>query len=147
MIGGLYGITGQEARGQIFEIYTRHTSTSAASASLTLNFPDIPRDKILYLRNIQCETIPGATQSAINVTVRATTHAGLNFNVAVETFPADADERQTLNWQGDVLLLGPVIASINSVTVIATFSAGVASNFVSGSLQGLVVPRGNAAAF
>jgi len=147
MISGLYGITGQEARGQIFEIYTRHDSDSATSASLTLDFPDIPRDKILYLRNAQCEAAPGLTQAATRCTIRGTTHAGLNFNIAVLSFAAVADLGRQLNWQGDVLLLGPVISSINSVTVIWNFDAGVASNFASASMQGLVVPRGNAAAF
>lgn len=136
----------RDIAGQTFQPLYRHVSESASTAVVTASFAGIPRDKVLVLSNACVECTPGATQSCINIVLRGHAPAGIAFNIAMEFFPVDADEAHSLNWSGEIFLVGNRQGNIN-VRAFGVFDANANANLTILSLYGVVVPLANVGPF
>lgn len=136
----------RDTAGQTFQPLYRHISVTAQTAVVTTTFAGIPRDKVLVLSNACVDADPGAAQSCLQIVLRGHAPAGIAFNIRIENFVADADETRSLNWQGEIFLVGNATDQIN-VRAFATFSSGVAANTTTFSLYGVVVPLANVGPF
>jgi len=132
--------------GPLLELFSRFDVASATATSVTLTFNGPQKDRLLILTNISLESLPGATQAATRINVTVTTPAGLGYTVALANFLVDADERQSLNWQGELMVGGGGTDSA-IITFTGNYDAGVASNQIQVGLFGYVIPRGNVAPF
>jgi len=136
----------KDIAGPTFEIMTRADTLSASSTSLNDDVLGIPKDRTLVLTNVAVHADPGATFSVLDIQIVGFTGAGLVFSIALVEFVAVADQQQTLNWQGEVYLQGRGIDQA-ILRLHSTYSSGAAANLQSFGLHGIVIPRGNAAAF
>lgn len=128
------------------EIMSRAGSVIDNAASITVPVTGVPSDRILVLSNIVIQATPGALESVRDLQIFATTQAGLNFVLAWRELVAVVDQKQTLNWAGEVWVQGRGIEN-TVVGCFGEFSGAHAGNSVSFGLQGIVIPRGNVAAF
>jgi len=135
----------KDVSGPTFEILTR-VLAGAETGDPIINFTGIPKDKVLVLTNVAMLANPGATQACTFIGLSGFSSAGAIFDIKVETFPADADENQTLNWDGAVYIAGGVEGQVN-LRFSAAFDAGVNSNTLDANFNGVIIPRGNIAIF
>lgn len=136
----------KDVSGPTFEPYLRQGVVQATSGGLTFTLIDLPRDRMLVLSNVVMLGLPGATQACTAFALSATTAAGLQMEIARENFPVVADLRRTLNWQGQIFILGGGLAT-TLLTAVATFDAGVNQNEIRVGVHGVVIPRANASPF
>jgi len=136
----------KDVSGPTLEVLSRIATEAGTATTVTFEFSNLAKDRILILNNVSARGTPGATQACTNLVIRAVTAAGLFFDVARNTFVVAADVVQTLNWQGSVFIPGGGTPS-TTVQVNADFDAGVASNTVRVSIHGTIIPRANVAQF
>jgi len=136
----------RDTAGQTFQPLYRHISDSDTATLVTASFAGIPRDKVLVITNVCVECDPGAGQSCTNIVLRAHAPAGIAFNIAMNFFAAAADESRSLNWDGEIFLVGNARDQIN-VRAFGIFSSGVAANLTTMSLYGVVIPLANVGPF
>jgi len=135
-----------DVAGPTFEVVSRGLTVSASNAIAAINFEGVPSNKVLVLTNVTMHGNPGATQACIALTLSMRTSANAEINVMQETFPVDADENQTLNWQGELYIPGRGDGN-PSVGFTSVYDAGVNANVGNFALQGVIIPRGNVATF
>jgi len=135
-----------DTAGPTLEVWTRHSTDAGTAASRSITHASIPKNKILILFNVTMVATPGATQSVTSINFTATTPAGLGWNVCFESFEVEADARRATCWNGEVWIGGRG-EGVESITATAGFDAGVASNALTASFQGIVVPKANVASF
>lgn len=136
----------KDVAGPTFEILSRLIVTSIANATATAVIQGIPKDRILVLANVSVEIVPGATQAATAARVRAFTSAAAAFLIEHNVYPATADAIEVLNWTGSIFIPGRG-EDETTVEVSAFFDAGVNANVTTVGVHGIVIPRGNSAAF
>jgi len=136
----------KDVAGPTFELCPRTTTTAATSNVILVAFPGPSMDRVLCLTNIFIRADPGATQAAIQLLAFLTTPGGLDVNIAGINPDVSADTIQTLNWSGEIYIGGGGSDS-TILTMSGVFDAGVASNSVSASFFGVVIPRGTIAPF
>lgn len=135
-----------DTAGPTFEVLARVFNASGAATLVSINLTGVPKNKVLVLTNVTALSNPGATQAVTAITISMFTSAAAQVNVVQETFPVDADENQTLNWQGEIFIPGRG-GTFPSVGMSSSYDAGVASNICGFALQGVIIPRGNIATF
>ncbi len=136
----------KDVSGPTFEILSRDASISDTSTTVTFTLDDLPKDRLLILSNIQVHANPGAAQGMDNIRAFGTTPAGQMFGIARLNEPVVAGLTRSLNWQGQVYIMGGGRGT-NQVTIVGGFDSGVAANVITVGIHGLVIPRANAAAF
>lgn len=136
----------RDTAGPTFEVFNRSLSSSAASANTTIDVAGIPKDRVLVLTNAVMRGAPGATQSCKELLVAAISVAGIETWLRYESFADDADENKGLNWKGAAYIQsrGP---DENSILLRFVYDAGVNANGQLAFLHGIIIPRGNVAAF
>jgi len=132
--------------GPTLELFAKRTAFSNTNANIVANITGPAKDRIFVLTNLNLELIPGATQSVVRGRVDGRTPGGLVFSIANIHFAGTADERQEINWQGEIYIGGAGM-DIEILLGAAQFSAGVASNTIEISAAGFVIPRGNVAPY
>jgi len=135
----------KDTAGPTFEIMTRDVDNAATSATVTISITGVPKDRVLVLQNVNMFADPGAGQAVVQQILSGFTPAGLQFTIARTAKAAIADLNDNLNWQGAVYL--PGLGDGVILSALTVYDAGVASNALTFSMQGVVIPRGNSAAF
>lgn len=136
----------KDTAGPTLEIMSRAGSATVNAATITTTVAGVPIDRILILTNITVNATPAAGVSVSDIQIGAITQAALNFNLNWDEFVAVAGQARTANWEGEVWVQGRGV-DVPLVNLFTRFSAAGALNSLSFGLQGLVIPRGNAAAF
>jgi len=135
----------RDVAGPTFEIMSRSGSTADTAVAVTRQITGVPKDRVLCLSNLAAFINPGATQAGTSIVISGFTQAAASFRIVSDTFVIVADLNHDVAWAGQVFLPGrgddPVL------TVTGNFDAGVNSNSLSFAMQGVVIPRGNSAAF
>lgn len=139
-------VSNKDVAGQTFEIISRTFGLADTDAGAEFIIDGIPKDKILVLTNVSMQARPGAGQHIVDMAVQGITAAGLIFDIATERPLIDADQSRSLNWQGEVYIIGTGSGN-RTVRLVWTYDAGVASNASNAGVHGIVVPRGNSASF
>ena len=133
-------------RSPTLETIARKVVTGGAATSVVAEFTSLAKDKLLVLTNVSGNLGPGATQACVSIKVDLFTAAGANFNVYREVFPETANLDETFNWQGECTVRGQGAPNV-VVRATAVFDAGVASNQLSFSFMGYIIPRANVAEY
>jgi len=136
----------KDVAGPTFEILSREFNTATTAANITQTLQGIPKDKVFVLTNITAQLSPGATQSVVRMRIQGFTGAGATFDIFALNPLGSADEEHIGVWQGSVYLPGRG-ENLDTVAMIANFSAGVNANGATFALHGIVIPRGNSSAF
>ncbi len=135
-----------DTAGQTFEILTRQDQLSAGVAFFSRVLTGLGKDRILVLTNVTLTAEPGATQFVDELRIQGVTHTGVIFDLATDVFIHAVDEQVSLNWEGEIYIPGGG-TDADFVRNTANFNAGVNANLVTNSWHGIVIPRGNSAAF
>lgn len=141
-----YAFTPKDLTSVFTELVHRGNQETDTATTLTMSLSGIPQDRMLMLANVTIDAVPGATQAVTQILLQIETHAALQSAIARERFVVAADVDRTLNWQGQVFVLGQG-AGNDSVIASISFDAGVNANVARASFSGVIVPRGNIAAF
>jgi len=136
----------RDVAGPTFEIFHRNITASATSVTVVGTLGIVPLNKILVLSNFVIFANPGATQAIDSLRLSIFGPAGAETNVWRFVTPGTADADVAETWQGEVFIFGRRDAATN-IQVRGNFDAGVNSNVIQVGLSGVVIPRGNAAAF
>lgn len=133
----------KDVSGPGIEIYSRTlTLINEADASLEQLFGPIPSDKIFILTNVSVFCNPAAAECT-SISVLMIGPQGIQNTIANENFAGAAATDRSLNWQGEVWILG---GAPNTLRMTAAFDDAVA-NSMFGSAFGYVIPRANVAQF
>jgi len=136
----------KDVSGPTFELFTEFVQVAGVAAELSLVTRGIAKDKVLCLTNLQLDLRPSGGESALRGACVATTPGGVAINLVQDNFPSDADQRQSINWSGEVYV-GGMGAANGSISATGTFSGAVQSGSLFLSVFGVVIPRGNIAPF
>jgi len=136
----------KDTSGPTFETFSRQATVSDTSASLTIAVSDLPKDRMLALSNVTILGQPGLTQGVSSMRLHGTTPAGLSFDIFRFNEPLVTDLQRSLNWQGQIFLLGGG-SGVTILTASGSFDAGVAANNLHIGAFGIVMPRANAGPF
>jgi len=135
-----------DVAGPTFEMLHRQFTATLAGTIITTNLNDFAKDRVLVLTNVSVLALPAATQACEQIRVAVSTQSGLLMDVAIFGDLPIADKPQTLKWDGAVYVLGSGVGN-TTVRITTTFDAGVGFNVVNIGIHGIVIPRGNIAAF
>jgi len=136
----------KDVSGPTFEIVNGTESGSASALTITLDVQNIPKDRILCLSNITMIANPNATNGVVNLVASIITGAQQRIQIINEEFPATADAEETMNWQGEVYILGGG-RDTTALRFFFEFDDALAANTAVASWAGVIVPRGNASQF
>lgn len=136
----------KDVTGPTFEPLYRQDDQSTAATILDFVLVDLAKDRMLVLSNLTLRARPGAGNTVTSVQLVAFTAARLEFDIARLTPVQAADQDITLNWQGQVFIMGGG-ANSNLLRARAIFDLGVVPNQMRVGIHGVVIPRANAAAF
>lgn len=128
------------------ELMSRGGSATGAATSVTAEVNGVPQDRILIVTTLGVKLNPGATQEVLECQIFGTTGAGANFVFSWTTYPETADKNESARFSGEIWIQGQGV-DVTSLSILGVFSAGVNANSVSFGMQGIVIPRGNTAAF
>lgn len=135
-----------DTSGPTLQLVHRSLTLTSASVLLQLNLAGIPKESIFILSSASIAALPGAAQTVVALSILGTTPALNLFNIKNAFFPVLAVEPRTLDFSGEIMIHGSG-GILNSVSLLATFNAGVAANQVRMAIAGYVIPRGNVAIF
>ena len=141
-----YQFTSKDLTSVFAEILHRGEQVSSTVNSITISLTGIPQDRMLMLSNIAADGVPGATQAVTMILMEVVTHTGLQSALARDRFAGTADLGRTLNWQGQIYVLGQGAGNASALVQVV-FDASVNSNTARAAFSGVVVPRGNIAVF
>jgi len=136
----------KDIAGPTFEILSRLLSTTGAATTLEVNITGIPKDRVLVLGNVTIEGGPGGALVCTALDLRGVTGAGLDFPIKQVTTQLGNSLDQNLIWTGSIFIPGSGEGN-NSLRARAFFSAATSTNSLSVGVHGVVIPRGNSAAF
>jgi len=136
----------KDVSGPTFEIVARTLSTSASSLTIQNDVFEVPKDKVFCLSNVSMIANPNATNGVVNMVLSIFSAAQSRVQLMNLEFPATADAEETLNWQGEVYMLGGGAGTV-SLRFYFEFDDALAANQAVANWNGIVIPRGNAAAF
>lgn len=129
-----------------FEIVSREFVVSASATAVTFSLMGIPGNRVMVLSNLIVVANPGAAQSVIDLNVQFFTGAGQAVDIIHQRGTVTADLTEAMPWQGEIYIPGRGTGNA-TITVAVNFSAAVAANQIFGGIHGIVIPRGNVAAF
>lgn len=132
--------------GPTFELCPRFLNVAATTASVVANLTGIAKDRVLCITNLQASFIAGGTEALTRAAFFGTSPAGVVFNIHQERFAEVADQREHMNWQGEIYIGGGG-RDQTIVTCEAIFDGAVNNNSVIFSIFGVVIPRGNIAPY
>jgi len=136
----------KDTSGPTFEVVTRTLSSSASALAITHDVFELAKDKMLVLSNVTMVANPNAGNGVVNMVLSVFTAAQQRVQIMNIEFPATADAEETLNWQGEVYVLGGGRDTV-ALRFYFEFDDALAANQVVANWCGVVVPRGNASAF
>jgi len=133
-------------RGPTLETVARKSSKGDTAAVIDIDFVGLAQDKILVLTNAAGVCTPGLAQAAKSFVITGFTPAGAPVNILQRRFLETADLDEEFNWQGEVWLRGRGGSNV-TLQAHVSFDAGVASNTLTFSFFGQIIPRANVAEF
>ena len=132
--------------GPTFELAPEFQTISGTTVSLTINVTGVPKDRVLCLMNIQVSLKPTGGEAVTRAVVLGQSPSGILFNIHQEVFAGVADQREEMNWQGEIYIGGSGRDG-TIYTCQGIFDGAIQSNTVDISTFGVVIPRGNIAPF
>jgi len=134
-----------DTSGPTFQVIARDFNVSTAAVTITHSLTGLAKDRVLVLTNASLYATPGATQAVVTLQLYAFTGAGMQHQVMRESPLQVADQIESMNWQGEIFIQGRGVST--NLWLIATFDAGVNANRLQAGFDGVVIPRGNTAAY
>jgi len=128
------------------EIVSRELSASAAALTVTVALTGVPANKILVVSNLTASCNPGAGLACTFIQMAGFTAAGARYLIHQSNFVTTVDVIQEANWQGEVWSPGRG-EGVSSIEITGVFNSLAAANAVTIGLFGIIIPRGNTAAF
>lgn len=135
--------TPKDVAGPTFEVVTRTIAETDSVIAITIDTLEVPKDRLLVVANICMIANPNAGNGVVNMVASVITAAGQRVQLMNLELPATADAEETLNWQGEVFVLGGG-QDTSSLRFYFEFDNALAANQATASYTGIIVPRGNA---
>lgn len=132
----------KDTSGPTFEplLFTRQISSGSANPIFVVS--GLPKDRVFVLANATLTGAPGATQNLKELSLQIVTHTGVIMNIATDIEAKAADVDGSLNWTGEIYVLGGG-AGTDFFRANALYNSGVNANTTNLAIQGIVIPRGN----
>jgi len=139
-------LTPIDTSGPTFQPFQQVFLLTGSVAANVFVVDTIPKDKVLVLTNAVLYTTPDATQWVVAAYIEGRTAAGQNWKIARLVPGLVAGDEEAINWDGEVYLPGAGNGNI-TVRIYIQFDAIVQPNTMACDVHGIVVPRGNVAAY
>lgn len=134
---GLFLLSERDAKVTWLDPLLDEQSAAVAAASVTIQLPRVPIDRVLVLQSASAQANAGAAQTVTQLAIHILPESAGATRRLAGVYPA-APTNQVLDWSGSV-----IVPSGWFVQAVGVFNAGAAANTVRLAVHGMLLPNGN----